>query len=67
MENLRLQILKEIEKRKLYFTSFDEKLSDKLPSLQFEITQKMEESGSNLLELEKQISEETEIVCKTIK
>jgi hypothetical protein len=67
MENLRLQILKEIEKRKLYFASFDQKLSDKLPSLQFEITQKMEESGSNLLELEKQISEETEIVCKTIK
>lgn len=40
----------------MYFASFDEKLSDKLPSLQFEISQKMEESGSNLLELEKQIS-----------
>ena len=49
------------------YQEYEDGKKDIPASILFEISQKMQASNENLIILEKQISEETEIVCRSIK
>jgi hypothetical protein len=64
---MRMLILQEIEARKDFFLNLDITLAEKLPSLQKEVAEKMEQSESRLAHLQAEIEGETQSICKQIK